>query len=38
MAAVRFSDPIEPMALQNMRENGVRRPLALAPAGPSRSA
>jgi hypothetical protein len=24
MAAVRFSDPIEPMALQNMRENGGR--------------
>jgi len=24
MARSRFNDPIEPMTLQNMRENGVR--------------
>jgi hypothetical protein len=26
MTTKRFNDPIEPMTLQNMRENGVRSP------------
>jgi len=32
MARSRFNDPIEPMDLQNMRQNGVRSPVQSVPA------